>query len=411
MILWDKGAGADDAVVRFSAGEEYRLDQRLVPYDCRASIAHARMLAAIGALTGAEAAGLIAGLETIIERHAAGEFTIRPEQEDCHTAIEEWLTGQVGEAGRKIHLGRSRNDQVLTALRLWQKDALADLRERLEGYRDTLIRRSEELADVAMPGYTHMRRAMPTTAGTWLDAFAEAAAEDRVAIEQAVAMIDASPLGTGAGYGVPVFELDRAMTARELGFGRVQENPIHAQMTRGKYEAAILAVLAQIMFGLNRLACDLLLFSTREFGFIVLPEALCTGSSMMPQKQNPDVLELIRGHYHVVLAAEFMVRNLIGDLMSGYQRDLGLTKAPLFAAFDETTACLDMMRRVVEELAVDEEACRRALTPELHATEEAYRLVREGLPFRDAYRRVGEKYSGTAGPADTAAPTEPDRDG
>ncbi len=398
MTLWNVGGETDPEVLRFSAGDEYRLDQRLVPCDCRASIAHARMLGSIGVLTADEVTDLTAGLEEIIRLHAAGEFAIAPEQEDCHTAIEQWLTAEVGEAGRKIHAGRSRNDQVLTALRLWQKDALAEMDLQLETYRTALSARAGELGSVEMPGYTHLQRAMPTTAGIWLGAFAEAAAQDREILASTCDLIDACPLGTGAGYGVPVFELDREMTARELGFARVEENPIHAQMTRGKYEAALLALFSQIMFGLNRLACDLLLFTTREFGFVTLPEELCTGSSMMPQKRNPDVLELIRARYSVVLAREFEVRSLIGNLMSGYQRDLGLTKAPLFAACDITLTSLDMMRRVVEGFQLNEEACRRALTPELYATEEANRLVRKGLSFREAYRQIGEKYRpGTAG--------------
>ena len=244
-----------------------------------------------------------------------------------------------------------------------------------------------------MPGYTHLRRAMPTTVGTWLGAFADGLSDDLTLLATARSLTDRSPLGTGAGYGVPVFELDRESTAKHAGFGTVIENPIHAQMTRGKVEAAVLHALTQIMLTLNRLATDLLLFSTTEFGFVRLPQALCTGSSIMPQKQNPDVLELIRAKYHVVRAEEAKVLSLVGNLMSGYQRDLGLTKEPLLTAFDETQSCLEMMTLVIESLGIDESACRAAMTGELHATEEAYRLVAEGMPFRDAYRKVGEKYA------------------
>ena len=237
-----------------------------------------------------------------------------------------------------------------------------------------------------------MRKAMPTTVGTWLAAVAESVNDDEELLDSVLTLIDRSPLGTGAGYGIPVFEIDREMTAKELGFASVLENPIHAHMSRGKYEAAILAVLSQVMLGLNRLATDLLLFSTAEFGLVRLPDECCTGSSIMPQKKNPDVLELVRAKYHVVVAEEFKVRSLISNLMTGYQRDLGLTKQPVFQAFDTTIACLGVMTMVVEGLAIDVDACKAAMTEELYATEEAYRLVKDGMPFRDAYRQIGVRY-------------------
>lgn len=392
MTLWDKGGPVDPAVLTFSAGEEYLIDDRLIPFDCRASIAHARMLGKIGMLEQDEVDLLISGLEEITRLHAEGSFSIRSVQEDCHTAIEEWLVEHVGEAGKKIHLGRSRNDQVLTALRLYEKETLLDIRQLLTGYQQSLRERASLIESAVMPGYTHMRRAMPTDAGTWLSAFAGMAGDDLALLESVMGLIDRSPLGTGAGYGIPLLNLDREMTAGELGFATVQENPIHAHLCRGKEEGIILSVLTSIMLGLNRLASDLLLFSMPEFGFIFLPESLCTGSSIMPQKQNPDILELVRAKYHVVMAGEFQVKSLVGNLMTGYQRDLGLTKAPLFTGFDITQACLAIMSRVVEEMEIDNEACRRAVTDELHATEEAYRLVQEGMPFREAYRRVGERY-------------------
>jgi argininosuccinate lyase len=393
MTLWDKGYNVDADILAFSAGEEYLLDQRLVPYDCRASIAHATMLASIGALDERERESLVDGLEEIIRLHREGAFTIRPEQEDCHTAIEEWLTARVGDAGKKIHLGRSRNDQVLTAIRLYEKDALTELRGLLDRYRSALQRLSEAHTDVPMPGYTHMRRAMPTTVGTWLSAFAASVDDDRTVLNAVLVLVDRCPLGTGAGYGIPVIPIDRQMTADLLGFSAVLENPIHAHMTRGKCEAAIVSCLSQILLGLNRLATDLLLFSMPEFGFVKLPRELCTGSSIMPQKRNPDVLELVRGHYHVVVAEEFKVKSLVGNLMTGYQRDLGLTKEPVFRALDTTMACLRMMTRVTAGLDIDATACAAAMSDELHATEEAYRLVEDGVPFRDAYRRIGEKYT------------------
>jgi argininosuccinate lyase len=392
MTLWNKGVDVAEDTIAFSAGDEYLIDQRLVPYDCRGSIAHVKMLLSIGVVNATECEQLIAGLEEIARLHRAGEFTILRQQEDCHTAIEEWLTERCGDAGKKIHLGRSRNDQVLTAMRLYEKDAIADTRDLLVSYQATLRRRAEEQRGTSMPGYTHMRKAMPTTVGTWLAAFADSVADDQLLLGSVATLTDRSPLGTGAGYGIPVFDVCREKTAAELGFAAVQENPIHTHMSRGKYEAAILAVLSQIMLSLNRLATDLLLFSTDEFGFVSLPHECCTGSSIMPHKKNPDVLELVRAKYHVVVAEEFKVSSLAGNLPTGYQRDLGLTKQPVFEAFDSTTASLKAMTRVVESLHINEDVCRAAMTEELYATEEAYRLVKSGMPFRDAYRKIGEKY-------------------
>jgi len=393
MTLWDKGQETDPDVLRFSAGREYALDLRLVTHDARASAAHARMLAKIGVLTDEEAATLAKGLDEIVALADTGKFPIAPEQEDCHTAIEEWLTKRCGEAGKKIHLGRSRNDQVLAAIRLWELDALTTLDAAVVDLDERLGDAVQQYGTIPMPGYTHLRRAMPTTVGTWLGAFRDALDDDSDLLAVAEGLADRSPLGTGAGYGIPVFELDREFTAEEAGFERVLWNPIHAQMSRGKVEAALLHGLAQVMLTLNRLATDLLLFSTTEFGFVRLPPALCTGSSIMPQKQNPDVLELIRAKFHVVRAEEAKVLSLAGNLTSGYQRDLGLTKEPIFTAFDETLTSVVMMGKVIENLRFDEAACRAAMTDEIHATEEANRLVAEGMSFRDAYRQVGEKYA------------------
>jgi argininosuccinate lyase len=393
MTLWDRGKKVDEEVLRFSAGNEYLLDRHLVVYDCRASRAHAVMLGEIGVLGDDEVESLVRGLREIEELHLRDEFEIRPEQEDCHTAIEEWLTEKLGDVGKKIHLGRSRNDQVLAAMRLLEMDLLGDVREEVEALREALDEAAEQLGEIELPGYTHMRRAMPTDAGTWMEAFRDGLEDDLALIDAVAGLVDRSPLGTGAGYGIPVFELDRGLTAREAGFAEVLENPIHAQMTRGKLEGAVLHALGQVMLTLNRLASDLILFSTSEFGFVSLPADMTTGSSIMPQKRNPDVLELVRAKYHVVRAAETQVMGLVGNLMSGYQRDLGLTKEPVIAAFDATLDCLRMMRGIVTDFRMDPDACADAMTGEVHATADAYRLVEEGMPFRDAYREVAKRYA------------------
>ncbi|MCK5379593.1 MAG: argininosuccinate lyase, partial [Acidobacteria bacterium] len=311
--------------------------------------------------------------------------------EDCHTAIELYLTEKLGDLGKKVHVGRSRNDQVLTAVRLYE---LAEL-ERLEGLINLLATSLEGVCardgEIGLPGYTHMQPAMPSSVGLWLGCFRAALDDDLILLRAARQVVDQNPLGTAAGFGVPVFELDREMTAADLGFARVQENSIYAQHSRGKFEGVVLHVASQIMYDLNRLASDLMLFTMREMAFIILPEALCTGSSIMPQKRNPDVLELIRAKYHMVLGDEITIRNLGSNLISGYNRDLQLTKGPLMRGLDATAQSLAMMDRIVTEMEIDVDRCRQAMGEELFATEKAYRLVREGMPFRDAYRRIADE--------------------
>jgi argininosuccinate lyase len=398
MRLWDKGAPLDEAILRFTVGNDHVLDQELVLYDCMASKAHAAMLEKIGVLTAQEAAQLRACLDEIVALSGQGAFPITREDEDCHTAIENHLVKKCGEAGKKIHTARSRNDQVLTALRLYEKAQLREILGLVQELKAVLHGSAQAYASVPMPGYTHMRKATPTTVGMWLSSFADALDDDASLLGSALAIVDQSPLGTGPGYGIPVIPIDREMTAKEMGFARMQQNPIYAQMSRGKFEAMILAALAQAMLTLNKLATDLALFSMAEFGFVRLPDAFCTGSSAMPQKRNPDVLELVRGKYGVVVGAEQTVRAVCANLMSGFNRDMQLTKEPLFAGVETTKACLAIMALVVKGIAIDEARCKAAMTPELYATQEAYELVLQGVPFREAYRRVGAKFLGK-GPA------------
>jgi argininosuccinate lyase len=391
--LWQRDEPADPWFEAFLAGDDHQLDLQLIPHDCRASLAHARMLHGLRVLSADELVALNWALREIESRARRGEFTIAAGEEDGHTAIENALVERCGDAGKKIHTGRSRNDQVLTALRLWEKEQLAAILAAVQDYTDAIAAVCGRQGNVPMPGYTHMQAAMPTTVEIWLGSFAAAADDDRRYLELALETVDQCPLGTAAGFGVPVFELDRERTARELGFARVQANPLHAQLSRGRTESLVLAACSQVMHGLNRLASDLLLFSTREFDLVGLPEALCTGSSIMPQKRNADVLELVRGHYHVVQGEETKVRTLTAGLMSGYNRDVQLTKAPLMRGVAITRDCLRAMTMVLEGLTVNETACAAALTDELYATERALELVARGVPFRDAYRQVaaGEK--------------------
>ena len=392
MRLWDKGEPVDRRILDFTVGEDHLLDLRLIKYDCVASQAHARMLQKIGALTKKEADSLVRGLSEIMDLAEKGKFTISKRQEDCHTAIEEFLTAKCGKAGKKLHLGRSRNDQVLTALRLYEKTMLSELEKTLKTFTKTLSRVVRKYGTIQLPGYTHMRKAMPTSVGIWLESFAEAVEDDLTLLKTIHKIIDKSPLGSAAGFGTPVFELDRRMTAESMGFASVHKNPMYPQISRGKCETSILGLLSGIMLVMNKLATDLLLFSMEEFGFVVLPDVFCTGSSIMPQKKNPDVLELTRASYSVVCGEEFKVKSLVSNLMSGYNRDLQLTKGPLFHAYDTTKDCIDIMILILDRIEVDEEKCRSAMTDEIYATEEAYKLVKKGMPFREAYKKVGEKY-------------------
>jgi argininosuccinate lyase len=393
MKLWKKDYEVNKEVERFTVGNDFLLDKRLVKYDCIASIAHAKMLKKIGILNASELEKLIKGLNEIIILSKKGNFPIKQEDEDCHTAIENYLTKRFGNIGKKIHSCRSRNDQVLAALRLYEKDELENIMELLTLLKKALEDLIAKHCSIKLPGYTHMQKAMPTDVKTWLGAYVDAINDDIKLADHIYGLIDQSPLGSAAGYGVPVFDIDKKMTADLMGFEEVMENPIYCQHSRGKFEGNIANVMSQVSYDLNKLATDLIMFNMKEFGFVLLPKEFCTGSSIMPQKKNPDVLELIRAKYHVVLAEEFKIKSMIGNLISGYNRDLQLTKEPLFRAIDVTKDCTSMMALVVSGIKFDEHKCKAAMSDELYATEEAYHLVKKGMSFRDAYKKVGQKYS------------------
>jgi len=390
MKLWGDGKDLNRQVEDFTVGKDHLLDLELVRYDCLGSIAHARMLAHVGLLPVEEADLLVLELENVIRLAEAGSFPISKEQEDCHTAIEEHLIAKLGDTGKKLHTGRSRNDQVLTALRLYYKDRLDEQRGLVERLLQSLKEFITKFGKCPIPGFTHSRKAMPSTIRMWAGALVDSMKDNLKLLNAAYRLIDQSPLGSGAGYGVPL-DIDRRFTARELGFARVQKNPVYVQNSRGKFEATVLHVLAQMALDLNRAASDLIVFSMPEFGYFHLPAGLCTGSSIMPQKQNPDVLELVRAKYHQLLACEMQVKATIGSLLYGYHRDLQLTKEPVMTGLAIAQEVVSAMCVVLDNLEVDEQRCRQAMTGELYAAEEAYRLVQRGVPFREAYRQVKEK--------------------
>ena len=391
MKLWDKGCELNKEIEAYTVGDDYLLDRRLVKHDCTASLAHARMLYRIGLLAKSELARLEKGLRGIMRLDEKGAFVIKKEDEDCHTAIENYLVAKCGAAGKKIHTARSRNDQVLTALRLYEKEILGDIKKSLRHFNKALGSVKKNQGNIPLPGYTHMRRAMPTSVRMWLGCFGDSAGDNALFCDFVARLIDQSPLGSAAGFGVPVLKIDKRFTASRLGFAKHIANPIYAQMTRNKFEATIAHLCSQVMFDLNKLASDLIMFSMPEFGFVKLPDAFCTGSSIMPQKKNPDVLELVRGKYHIVIGEEFKMKSLAGNLISGYNRDIQLAKGPLFSCLDATLASLGIMSLVVAGLRFDKTKC--ALSGELFATAEVYKLVNRGMPFRDAYRKVAKKFS------------------
>lgn len=391
--LWDKGYQLDPLIERFTVGKDYLTDMKLISYDIVASIAHAEMLAKVGYLSNEEFEKLKAALEKLLELVKSGQFSIKPEDEDCHTAIENFLTKEVGEVGKKIHTARSRNDQVLVALRLLYKEELKKTEQLIRELQEQLKVFSRNFGKVKFAGFTHTRKAMPTSFKTWSMALYEALEDDLKILKSVHTLIDQCPLGTGAGYGVPA-KIDRPFTAKKLGFKRVQKNPIHTQLSRGKYEFFLLHSLSQISFDLNRFASDMIFFSLPEIGYLRLPEELCTGSSMMPQKLNPDPLELVRAYHNRIVAKQFECAMIISNLITGYHRDLQLLKETVLEAFEIVQQLLRVMKLVFEKIEVDKRKCKESLTKEVLATKKVYELIQRGIPFRDAYRLVAQELRG-----------------
>lgn len=388
--LWVKpGAEIDPATMRYMAGRDVELDRRLLPHDIRASIAHVRGLRSIGALPGADADAILHELRVLADNVRRGEFVLDDRFEDGHSAIEARLVERLGAAGGRVHLGRSRNDQVLVAMSLYVRAELARVHSLSLDAACAALERARELEHVVMPGYTHLQRAVPSTAGLWMASFAESYIENATLLRLSAQWFDACPLGTAAGYGVNL-DLPRDAVADELGFARVVVNPMHAQACRGSHDVQALAALWQVAQTVRRLAWDLSLFASAEFGFVRLPDRATTGSSIMPNKRNPDLAELLR-----TLAAE--VGGRIAELMqivslpSGYHRDLQSAKAPVIAAFEAVSAAMTLVPPLIRDLECDRARMRAAIEPAMLATDEAVRLAAGGVPFREAYRAVAER--------------------
>jgi len=387
--LWEKGLKLDQLVHRFTVGSDYILDVKLLPYDCLGSLAHAIMLMSIDVLSAEELQSIQEGLNKILADHEKQEVTISPEDEDCHTVIERALIESIGEAGKKIHTGRSRNDQVIVTMRLFAREALLKLSEHVGVLAKVLLERAEEGYKVPIPGYTHMRQAMPSSFGHLFSAYAESLIQDLELLEGALRFVNRSPLGSASGYGVPL-PLDRHMVSDLLGFDHPDRNALYIQNTRGKMESIVLSALLQVQMDLARLSHDLILFSMENFQFLKIPEAFTTGSSIMPQKRNPDALELVRGQVSAVQARFNEVVSTIAHLPAGYQRDVQLTKEPFMTAFERVSDSVVVMAKICQGLELLPEKCRAGFTPEIFATDYALQLVEEGVPFREAYIQAAE---------------------
>lgn len=389
-MLWAKGLPLDEQLHAFTVGDDPVVDLQLLPFDAEGSAAHARMLGECGLLPEKEAKALVAALRRLKERIDRGELTITREQEDGHTALEFALTKELGPTGGRIHLARSRNDQVQTALRLWMRVRLLDLGEAIGNCASTFVDFARAHSSKLLPGYTHMRRAMPSSWGMWAVAFAEGFIEELEQLPALWSRIDRCPLGAAAGFGIPL-SLNRERSAELLGFSRVQRSPIDVMNSRGRQEQAIANWVVSAAGTLEKALWDLLIWSTEEFNFVRLPDMFTTGSSLMPQKQNPDVLELARGRCRELRGLAALLSGLSGGLPSSYHRDQQLLKAPFFEIVTKGEQLFHVVARLLPGLQINEQACIAACTKEVHAASEACRLAAEGKPFRAAYAQVARQ--------------------
>jgi argininosuccinate lyase len=396
--LWDKkgaketNSKTNQTVEDYTVGVDYLLDLELLPYDLRGTMAHAKMLQKINILTAKELSILLSGLNKILALWKEGKFKIDKMQEDGHTAIEAFLTEHYGEVGKKIHTGRSRNDQSLVMTRLFSKEKLLEIREETQNLIKEFSMQIKKYGKIKMPGYTHMQRAMPSSVGMWLGSYADSLEDDLILLNATIEVIDQNPLGSAAGYGENTLGLNRKLTTKELNFKRVQENPMYCAFSRGKFENMVLQSVSNVMFDLGKVANDLLLFTTKEFNFFTLPDSFKTGSSIMPQKKNYDVLELVRGNVGIFNGYQNQIQNVIKNLPAGYNRDFQLTKEPYIKGMKLAFDSIEVMTLVIKNLEPKRNNLENACTPELYATDEALRLVKQGKNFREAYQEVKEKY-------------------
>lgn len=394
--LWQKSGKSDKngvaklhpVIEKYTVGKDYLFDNILLPYDLQASLAHASMLKKIGILSNEEFSKIRKGLQMILSEWKNGIFRICAEDEDMHTAIESYLTEKFGDVGKKIHTGRSRNDQIQVVMHLYMKDKIKEILRLIDCAISTMKIFGKRYGSLKMPGYTHMQRAMPMNVSMWILTHVASLQDDKKLFAAALKIIDQNPLGSAAGFGTGSLKLDRGLTTQLLGFSKIMTPELYCQNARTKFASLILSSLTQVMISLGKIANDLLLFTTEEFGFFVIDDAIATGSSIMPQKKNFDAFEILRGNVSVVMSHEFRVKNLGLPLISGYNRDFQLTKEPVMESFSITRESLQVCAVVFSHIHPDRLKMKAALTENIYATEKVYELVHRGMPFRDAYRKV-----------------------
>ena len=386
--LWSKGTQATDLVEDFTVGNDRILDLRLARHDVLGSMAHIKMLESIGLLTAEELDTLTAGLQTILDEIEAGTFVLEDDVEDIHSQVELLLTRRLGDIGKKIHSGRSRNDQVLVDIKLFLKEEVLRIREEVLGLFSTLQKLSEKHKNVLLPGYTHGQIAMPSSFGLWFGAYAEALADDMYMLRGAYNVTDQNPLGSAAGYGSS-FPLDRQMTTDLLGFGSLDYNVVAAQLSRGKSERAVASAMGAIALTLNKFAADCCMYMSPNYGFIKFPDELTTGSSIMPHKKNPDVWEIMRGNCNRIMSVESQISMLCSNMPHGYHREFQLLKDILFPALELMHKCLMMADYMLQHITINGHILEAPIYDYLFTVEEVNRRTLEGMPFRDAYKSVG----------------------
>ena len=388
MKLWEKNFEINKEIERFTVGRDREMDMYLAKYDVLGSMAHITMLESIGLLEKDELTQLLAELKNIYQACERGEFVIEDDVEDVHSQVEMLLTRKLGDMGKKIHSGRSRNDQVLVDLKLFTRHQLKDIAYEVKSLFDELIAKSEQYKNVLMPGYTHLQVAMPSSFGLWFGAYAESLADDLLFLQAAYRMTNRNPLGSAAGYGSS-FPLNRTMTTQLLGFDSMDYNVVYAQMGRGKMERNVGFAIATIAGTLAKMAFDACMFNSQNFSFVKLPKECTTGSSIMPHKKNPDVFELIRAKSNKLQALPQQVTLIMNNLPVGYFRDLQIIKEVFLPAFDELKDCLEMAAYIINKIEVNEHIRDNPMYDPMFSVEEVNRLAANGMPFRDAYKKVG----------------------
>ena len=388
MKLWVKNFEINKEIERFTVGRDREMDMYLAKYDVLGSMAHITMLESIGLLEKDELTQLLAELKNIYKACEKGEFVIEDDVEDVHSQVEMLLTRKLGDMGKKIHSGRSRNDQVLVDLKLFTRHQLKEIADEVKSLFDELIAKSEQYKNILMPGYTHMQVAMPSSFGLWFGAYAESLADDLLFLQAAYRMTNRNPLGSAAGYGSS-FPLNRTMTTRLLGFDSMDYNVVYAQMGRGKMERNVGFAIATIAGTLAKMAFDACMFNSQNFSFVKLPKECTTGSSIMPHKKNPDVFELIRAKSNKLQALPQQVTLIMNNLPVGYFRDLQIIKEVFLPAFDDLKACLQMAAYIINKIEVNEHILDNPMYDPMFSVEEVNRLAANGMPFRDAYKKVG----------------------